>query len=101
MEAFQPSSQRIAISFYLLERDVVHSAQFKLFTCRTEKAKAWSLIIIMVVTAVFLGVIVAGLSILDIYLLKQCFGQRREQEEDGEQPAQFPPLTVPYFAFAR
>jgi len=55
----------------------------------------------MVVTAVFLGVIVAGLSILDIYLLKQCFGQRREQAEDGEQPAQFPPLTVPYFAFAR
>lgn len=101
MEAFQPSSQRIAISSYLLERDVVHSAQFKLFTCRTEKAKAWSLIIIMVVTAVFLGVIVAGLSILDIYLLKQCFGQRREQNEDGEQPAQFPPLTVPYFAFAR
>ena len=101
MEAFQPSSQRIAISSYLLERDVVHSAQFKLFTCRTEKAKAWSLMIIMVVTAVFLGVIVAGLSILDIYLLKQCFGQRREQNEDGEQPAQFPPLTVPYFAFAR
>lgn len=100
MEAFQPSSQRIAISLYLLERDVVHSAQFKLFTCRTEKARAWSLII-MVVTAVFLGVIVAGLSILDIYLLKQCFGQRREQDEDGEQPAQFPPLTVPYFAFAR
>ena len=56
---------------------------------------------IMVVTAVFLGAIVAGLSILDIYLLKQCFGQRREQDEDGEQPAQFPPLTVPYFAFAR
>lgn len=79
----------------------MHSAQFKLFTCRTEKAKARSLIIIMVVTAVFLGVIVAGLSILDIYLLKQCFGQRREQDEDGEQPAQFPPLTVPYFAFAR
>lgn len=101
MEAFQPSSQRIAISSYLLERDVVHSAQFKLFTCRTEKAKAWSLIIIMVVTAVFLGVIVAGLSILDIYLLKQCFGQRREQDEENEQPAQFPPLTVPYFAFAR
>lgn len=101
MEALQPSSQRIAISLYLLERDVVHSAQFKLFACRTEKAKAWSLIIIMVVTAVFLGVIVAGLSILDIYLLKQCFGQRREQDEDGEQPAQFRPLTVPYFAFAR
>lgn len=52
----------------------------------------------MVVTAVFLGVIVAGLSILDIYLLKHCFGQPRE-EEDGEAPAF--PVTIPYYVFAR
>ena len=52
----------------------------------------------MVVTAVFLGVIVAGLSILDIYLLKQCFGQQRG-DEDGEPPAF--PVTVPYYVFAR
>lgn len=52
----------------------------------------------MVVTAVFLGVIVAGLSVLDIYLLKQCFGeqQRQEENEDG----QVFPVTMPYF-FAR
>ena len=52
----------------------------------------------MVVTAVFLGVIVAGLSVLDIYLLKQCFGeqQRQEDNEDG----QVFPVTMPYF-FAR
>lgn len=54
----------------------------------------------MVVTAVFLGVIVAGLSILDIYLLKQCFGQPREGEDD-EQPAEQYPVTVPYYVFAR
>lgn len=54
----------------------------------------------MVVTAVFLGVIVAGLSILDIYLLKQCFGQSREGEDD-EQPAEQYPVTVPYYVFAR
>ena len=54
----------------------------------------------MVVTAVFLGVIVAGLSILDIYLLKQCFGQPREGEDD-EQPVEQYPVTVPYYVFAR
>lgn len=53
----------------------------------------------MVVTAVFLGVIVAGLSILDIYLLKQCFGQQPQDEEDGEAPTF--PVTVPYYVFAR
>lgn len=52
----------------------------------------------MVITAVFLGVIVAGLSILDIYLLKRCFEQQRE-EEDAEAPAF--PLTVPHYVFAR
>lgn len=54
----------------------------------------------MVVTAVFLGVIVAGLSILDIYLLKKCFGQPHEGE-DEEQPVEQYPVIVPYFVFAR
>lgn len=52
----------------------------------------------MVVTAVFLGVIVAGLSVLDIYLLKQCFGE--QQRADDNEDAQVFPVTMPYF-FAR
>lgn len=64
------------------------------------RAKKWDILKSrnMVVTAVFLGVIVAGLSILDIYLLKQCFGQPQEDEED-ERPAY--PVTIPYYVFAR
>ena len=52
----------------------------------------------MVVTAVFLGVIVAGLSVLDIYLLKQCFGE--QQRQDDNEDGQVFPVTMPYF-FAR
>ena len=52
----------------------------------------------MVVTAVFLGVIVAGLSVLDIYLLKQCFGE--QQQPDDNEDRQVFPVTMPYF-FAR
>ena len=52
----------------------------------------------MVVTAVFLGVIVAGLSVLDIYLLKQCFGE--QQQPDDNEDGQVFPVTMPYF-FAR
>ena len=52
----------------------------------------------MVVTAVFLGVIVAGLSVLDIYLLKQCFGE--QQQLDDNEDGQVFPVTMPYF-FAR
>lgn len=56
----------------------------------------------MVVTVVFLGVIVAGLSVLDIYLLKQCFGEqpRQRQNENNEDVQQVFPVTMPYF-FAR
>ena len=52
----------------------------------------------MVVTVVFLGIIVAGLSVLDIYLLKQCFGEQ-QQPDDNEDGKVFP-VTMPYF-FAR
>ena len=52
----------------------------------------------MVITAVFLGVIVAGLSVLDIYLLKQCFGE--QQQADDNEDGQVFPVTMPYF-FAR
>lgn len=53
----------------------------------------------MVVTVVFLGIIVAGLSVLDIYLLKQCFGEQ-QQQDDNEDRGQVFPVTMPYF-FAR
>lgn len=53
----------------------------------------------MVVTVVFLGIIVAGLSVLDIYLLKQCFGEQ-QQQDDNEDHGQVFPVTMPYF-FAR
>lgn len=52
----------------------------------------------VVVTAVFLGVIVAGFSVLDIYLLKRCFGEEQNQLEDTEPYAQAFPVTIPYFS---
>ena len=52
----------------------------------------------VVVTAVFLGVIVAGFSVLDIYLLKRCFGEEQNQLEDTEPYAQVFPVTIPYFS---
>lgn len=89
------------------ERDVVHCCSAKKITDKNNfdlvkvnetRAKETFKPDKMVVTAVFLGVIVAGLSVLDIYLLKQCFGeqQRHDDNEDG----QVFPVTMPYF-FAR
>lgn len=52
----------------------------------------------VVVTAVFLGVIVAGFSVLDIYLLKRCFGEEQNQQDNTEPYAQVFPVTIPYFS---
>lgn len=54
----------------------------------------------MVVTAVFLGIIVAGFSVLDIYLLKQCFGEPQRQDDNNDDVQEVFPVTIPYF-FAR
>ena len=90
------------------KRDVVHyfsSAKksdknnFDVSKVNETRAKETSEPSKMVVTAVFLGVIVAGLSVLDIYLLKQCFGGEQQQPDDNEDVQVFP-VTMPYF-FAR
>lgn len=89
------------------KRDVVHcfsSAKksdknnFDVTNVNEKRAKETSEPGKMVVTAVFLGVIVAGLSVLDIYLLKQCFGE--QQQLDDNEDGQVFPVTMPYF-FAR
>lgn len=51
----------------------------------------------VVVTAVFLGVIVAGFSVLDIYLLKRCFGEQQQGQQDDTEEEQVFPVTIPYF----
>jgi len=89
------------------KRDVVHCSssarisdknKFDVAKVNETRAKEASEPDKMVVTAVFLGVIVAGLSVLDIYLLRQCFGE--QQQPDDNEDGQVFPVTMPYF-FAR
>jgi len=86
------------------ERDVVHcyssvkisdKNNFDVSKVNETRAKESSEPDKMVVTAVFLGVIVAGLSVLDIYLLRQCFGE--QQRPDDNEDGQVFPVTMPYF----